>query len=151
MHEEEWIEIGYLLDKKIFDKSILDDSLASKSSLRNLKQMRSQSFEELIRGKTYSFGGIVNAKFPSYKAVPSPNNLSPYGGNYFNGGNIIQYHTMNFNSPSFKFAGFQMELPPSLRIGVDLTTTGKNLAACIYEYYFVNAFDLNNYRKEINF
>ena len=143
IHEENWIEVGYLLEPKTLNSPILDDELADQSTLKNLKQVRSQSLEELIRGRTYSFGGIINAKFPSYKVIPSPNNLSPNGGNYFNGGNIIEQHTLIKSFPNFKFAGFQMELPMVLTNGTRKysTNVGKNLAACIFEYYFVNGFD----------
>ena len=88
-HPEGWIELGYLLDPSTFNNP-LKDSLASQSSLSKLKQQSSQSFEELIRGNTYSMGGILNSKFPTYKAVPSPTNSTTNGGNYYNGGYITQ-------------------------------------------------------------
>ena len=121
---------------------MLPDSLANKSTLGKLKKYSSQSFEELIRGKKYSFGGILGSKF-NYKAVPSPNNKSPGNGSYYNGGSITQMYTLINNFPNFKMAGFQMELPKVLRFGTNdyLTTVGKNLAACIYEYYWINSFN----------
>ena len=88
---------------------------ANKSSLGKLKKYSSQSFEELIRGETYSFGGILGSKF-NYKVVPSPNNKSPGNESYYNGGSITQMYTLINNFPNFKMAGFQMELLKVLNI-----------------------------------
>lgn len=138
-HPENWIELGYLLNPSAYDASVLPDKLASKSSLNRLKQASSQTFEELIRGNTYSFGAIVSNKF-GYKAVPSPKNTAPGASKYYNGGQITAMYTSD-QFKNFKMTGFQMELPCRLIKASEAPTFGKNLAAAIFNYYFLNKFD----------
>lgn len=145
-HPANLIELGYIMDPSNFNLNVLPDSLASTSSLNKLKQLSSQSLEELIRGNTYSFGALLY-KNAGYQSVPSPNFKSassdPF---YYNGGPITYMYTTNSQYNQFKLAGFQMELPTLLRNGTNdtLVSIGKNLASCIYDYYYINSFDKTN-------
>ena len=106
-HNEQRIELGYLLESEIlvFDDADLDDPLfIEKSSIRNLMKRTPYTFSEIIRGDE-SLGALFERH--GYTTVPSPGIKEPGTEFFFSGG----YNTANHGSqPGNNFDGIQIEL-----------------------------------------
>jgi len=96
------------------------------------------SVEEMIRGATLSLGAIIEKKF-GYKACPSPTQ-KPDNSSYFPGGYTVK--TWGSFYPSvFNLNAVQIELPSSMRSTSTYALYAKNLAAAIYDWYFLHGLD----------
>ena len=150
-HPEGFIELGYNLTSK--NLANFSPDLAGKSSIKKLASLSGQKFVELIRGNTYSLGGIIENNFKgllssnanSYNGgvVPSPNHPSPdLNSEYYSGGFISSNYVSASNSV-YRLNAIQIELPSAFR-KVDFIANSKILANCIFEYYTKNGLGKQN-------
>ena len=130
-HPEGWIELGYLLtSSELNSTSNLIDPF-QKYSLNSLAAKSNYSFEDLIR-RNVSLGGIMQLKH-NLKVVPSPEYLSPNGGNYYSGGFITkEYSTF---SKKARINAIQIESPYSLRVDGAIENYSDKVANSIFEFY----------------
>jgi hypothetical protein len=136
-HPENWIELGYLLNKQELNASCLNSSHKS-SSIRRLASGSSYSFDELIRGDLTSLGGIMQNRF-GLKAVPSPRHPAPNSdANYYSGGFIIAKHGSK-NCDKYAINAVQLELPYFMRKECDYYA--KSIASALFEFYYLHSFD----------
>ena len=119
-------------------------SLANQSSINKLASLSNKIFEDLIRGKNNSLGGIIQTKY-NFKVVPSPTFPSPNKGNYYKGGFITQIYS-SAQMSQYRLNAIQIELPSDLRHGSisQIIEDSKKLADCIFDFYFINSFDFKN-------
>lgn len=130
-HEEQWIELGYLLTKSDLENEKLSNSL--NTSIRSLASKSYLSLEEMIRGEKVSLGSLIESK-SNFKVVPSPGYKSPKGGNYYSGGFITEFHG-SFYDISKRLNSIQIELPIWMRTDKYIDLSAKHLARAIFEFY----------------
>ena len=124
-----------------YQLSNLKPSLANESSINKLASLSSnKTFEDLIRGKKYSLGGIIQTKY-NFKVVPSPTFPKPNKGNYYSGGFITQKYS-SAKMSQYRLNAIQIELPSDLRHGTisQIIEDSKKLADSIFDFYFMNSF-----------
>ena len=137
-HQENWIELGYLLPEPKLDKELFKKT-ASKSSIQILADQSKYKFENLIRGTNASLGGIMEKKF-GLRVVPSPSYPSPKDSKYYSGG----YITERYTSPEFlkyRINAIQIELPVSMRNESSYEVYAKQVAECIFDFYCLHSFE----------
>jgi hypothetical protein len=91
-HDIQRLELGYLLSRselELTDQEMIDQDLASESSIRALSQSTSASFPALLRG-TNSLGTLLQSR--GYASVPSQWIQDPGGAPYFTGGYNTRRH-----------------------------------------------------------
>jgi hypothetical protein len=137
-HAEDWIELGYLINRNQLNKKNLDHQNL-KTSINCLISKSIFGIDELLRGNR-SLGGLLANKF-NLKVVPSPQYLHPLNNNYFSGGYITEVHG-SFENSHHPFNSIQIEVPFSLRSEESVDLFAKKLADAIYEFYFIHSFDL---------
>ena len=137
-HEEDWIELGYLLSASKLDKELLKKHI-KKSSIQVLANESNFKFESLIRGVNISLGGIMENKF-NWKVVPSPSNPSPGSSNYYSGGYITERYT-SLDFLKYRINSIQLELPASMRDEATHEFYAKQIAECIFDFYCLHSFD----------
>lgn len=130
-HTKQRVEVGYIVSKaNLNTDDFALDKLSSTSSIYALAQKSTYSFSNLIRGD-HAFGTLLtNEGLP---AIPSKQDPSPYGDDYFNGG----YCTYTYGSinggelSSFQLGtnGAGLRNTPDQR-----TTSGMKLANTILLY-----------------
>ena len=115
-------------------------SLANQSSINKLASLSNKTFEDLIRGKNNSLGGIIQTKY-NFKVVPSPTFPTPNKGNYYNGGFVSQTYS-SAQMSAYRLNAIQMELPSDLRHGTvsQIIEDSKKLADSIFDFYIINSF-----------
>ena len=114
-HKEQRIELGYLLTGTDLNKPTLDSNLVNRSSIAKLASVSHQKFEELIRGSSYSLGGIIENRF-HLNVVPSPNIPGPKNTQYYTGGFITNYYS-SAEMSDYRLNCIQIELPTYFRHG----------------------------------
>lgn len=118
----------------------LKEKLAKSSSINRLAALSEQPFTTLVRGSSYSLGGIIQAKF-NLRVVPSPNHVGPHGANYYSGGFITEHYSSK-EMAKYRLNCIQIELPASMRHDASVVeVNAKKIASCLFDYYFVNSFD----------
>ena len=136
-HSESWIELGYLISSaELSSSSNLTDYFRT-SSINSLASKSSFSFDDLIRGSV-SLGGILYSKY-NYKVVPSPQHLSPNGGNYYSGGFITREYSLS--SRKTRINAIQIESPYALRVDTQIENYALNVAQSIYDFYILHGLD----------
>jgi hypothetical protein len=144
-HKEQRIELGYLLSGADLNKANLDSNLINKSSIARLASLSNQKFEELIRGSSFSLGGIIQKKL-NLNVIPSPDVPGPLNTQYYTGGFITSYYS-SAEMSDYRLNCIQLELPSNFRHGSKdkITENAKHLAECIFEFYTKNS--LNNLKS----
>jgi len=137
-HPEQRIELGYCLNSKTLNQANLSNTLNSTvSKLRQLNGYK-YSVEDVIRGSSVSLGGIIQKKF-GYNACPSPTQ-KPDNSSYFSGGYTV--YTWSSMVPStFNMNAIQIEFPSYMRNATTYSVYGKNIASCIFDYYYLHGLD----------
>ncbi|RNA38969.1 pglyrp1 isoform X3 [Brachionus plicatilis] len=130
-HEEQWIELGYLLKKSDLENDKLSNSL--NTSIRSMASKSFLSLEEMIRGEKVSLGSLIETK-SNIKVVPSPGFKSPKEGNYYSGGFITECHG-SFYDTSKRLNSIQIELPMWMRTDKYIEFSAKHIAKAIFEFY----------------
>lgn len=108
-HEEERVELGYLLTSPMLNQG--DDELESNkkfrllSSVRDLSTRTTASFTDLIRGPQ-SLGALLESQ--GFKSVPSPQKPHPSTAPYFSGAYTIAEHG---SRDSGTISAIQIECP----------------------------------------
>jgi hypothetical protein len=125
----------------------LTPAFTRKSTIRKLVSLSNQTFEELIRGNTYSLGGIIQKHFSTVAApnssyynggvVPSPGHLSPASDTLYYNGGFISYNYASQSNSIYRLNGIQLELPYTFRTQ-NFVQNAKTLASAIFEYYSKN-------------
>jgi len=137
-HPEQRIEIGYCISPNTLNQPLLSDNLSSTVSKMRQLNGNKYSVEEMKRGPTLSLGAIIEKKF-GYKACPSPTQ-KPDNSLYFQGGYTVQ--TWGALYPSvFNMNAVQIEFPPYMRNTTTFTLYAQNVAAAIYDWYFLHGLD----------
>jgi hypothetical protein len=94
-HQENWLELGYLLySSELKQSNQTLDTVAKyrdKSSIKTLALRPTHLLSALLRGPD-SLGALMQVR--GYKTVPSPTHPHPNGGGYFSGG----YNTASYGS-----------------------------------------------------
>jgi len=141
-HSEQWIEWGYLLTgNQLNSNDSVLNTLAGQSSYRNLARVSQNTFAQLIRGATTSFGGLLSSDiYGGYKSVPSPAYPGPNGGNYFSGGYNTQRHG-SLNGGTID--GVQMECNSNLRTNATARVAYANELAKVFIKWFQDQYQLN--------
>ena len=108
----EWIQLGYFIERSNLDR---DDCRIQGSSVRNLGKFWCGSdnycFKDFIHVNR-SLGHLLNQE--GLQALPSPQEKTPKGNDYFHGGYIIEkYGSRNGG----EIDAIQIEFPKKLRFG----------------------------------
>lgn len=139
-HGEDWIELGYCLNRNDLNRKTLCPH-QNPTSLDSLIARSHLDIEEIIRGEDFSLGGLLESRF-GLKCVPSPRHPHPLNSNYYSGGYITEMHGSRSN-PDYPFSAIQIEVPVSLRADEPtLDLFAKKLAICLFEFYFRHSFDV---------
>ena len=137
-HPEQRIEVGYCISPNTLNQPLLSDTL--RSTVSKMRQLNGNKYnlEEMIRGSSVSLGGIIQNKF-GYPTCPSPTQ-KPDASDYFLGGYTVQ--TWGSYYPSvYNMNAIQIEFPSSMRNTTTYSLYAKNVASCIFDYYFIHALD----------
>lgn len=134
-HEEQWVELGYLLKKGDLEIDRLSNSLST--SINSISSKSFLSLEEIIRGENVSLGSLIEKK-SKIKVVPSPGFRSPQEGNYYSGGFITEYHG-SFHDISKRLNTIQIELPLWMRTDKYIELSAKQMAAAIFDFYHIHS------------
>ena len=129
VHPEKWVELGYTLSGAILDSKEYTPNNTSVWSLAKRRIGPGLTLEDLIYGP-WSLGGLLATE--GYNSVPSPQNPSPGGKNYYTGGYITIHHGSKFGGA---IDAIQIECPEHVRKD---KTAGKEfsagLARAVYKY-----------------
>ena len=132
-HDENWIELGYLVPGR---KLNTGDYNASETSIHRLhEKLRSSghhiTIQQLVSGP-HSFGSLLSA-IDGYSdiVVPSPRHPGPGAGQYFSGGyNVVRHGSRNAG----EIDGIQIESPICQRMPAERDKYAEAVGCAVVEF-----------------